>query len=123
MSPILGDVGAMGCTGPRGPGGVSCKVIRHLHSPAEALAGGRGLAPRASLTAVWMLLSTQVLGEMCTSKKQVLQLDVATSKKQVLQSIAGAFPANAELHKWRILPSYVWPPSRNTELFVLKCRV
>ena len=30
---------------------------------------------------------------------------ISTAKKQVLQSMAGAFPCNAVLHKWGIAPS------------------
>jgi hypothetical protein len=32
-------------------------------------------------------------------------MKISTAKKQVLQSIAGAFPCNAVLHKWGIVPS------------------
>ena len=32
-------------------------------------------------------------------------MKISTAKKQVLQSIAGAFPCNAVLHKWGVVPS------------------
>jgi hypothetical protein len=32
-------------------------------------------------------------------------MKISTVKKQVLQSIAGAFPCNAVLHKWGKVPS------------------
>ena len=58
--------------------------------------------PMLPITAAWMLRPNQgrstlgqVLGEM----------RISTAKKQVLQSIAGAFPGNAVLHKWRIVSS------------------
>jgi hypothetical protein len=67
------------------------------------------------LTVAWMLRPNQgrdtlgrVLGEMRISK----------AKKQVLQSMAGAFPCNAVLHKWGIAPSAacpLLPPSRDAE--------
>jgi ribonuclease HI len=65
-------------------------------------ASQEGSPPALPLTATWMLrqghgreLLGKVLGEM----------RISTSKKQVLQSIAGSFPCNAVLHKWKIVQS------------------
>jgi hypothetical protein len=40
-----------------------------------------------------------------TPGKVLGDMSISTAKKQVLQSIAGAFPCNAVLHKWGIAPS------------------
>jgi hypothetical protein len=70
--------------------------------PKRGRAGTEASPPTLPLTAAWIIQPNQgrdtlgkVLGEM----------RVSTAKKQVLQSIAGAFPCNAVLHKWGIAPS------------------
>ncbi len=60
------------------------------------------LPPTLPLTAAWMLRPNQgwsTLGQV------LWEMRISTAKKQVLQSIAGAFPGNAVLHKWHIISS------------------
>jgi hypothetical protein len=80
------------------------RVSRILQSRRERASqeGSPPAPPVLSLTAAWMLSTDQgrellgkVLGEM----------RISTAKKQVLQSIAGSFPCNAVLHKWKIVQS------------------
>ena len=62
------------------------------------------MPPALPLTASWMLRPDQgrsTLGQVLKTMK------VGTAKKQVLQSIAGAFPCNALLHKWGMVSSAV----------------
>ena len=48
----------------------------------------------------------QVLESLFFKQGKVLgEMAISPAKKQVLQSIAGAFPCNAELNKWGIVPS------------------
>ena len=58
--------------------------------------------PTLPLTAAWMLWPNQ---GRSTLGKVLGEMRISTAKKQVLQSIAGAFPGNAVLHKWRIVSS------------------
>jgi len=54
------------------------------------------------LTASWLLRpdhGRQTLGRVLG------EMPISAAKKQVLQSVAGAFPGNAVLHKWGIVPS------------------
>ena len=78
-----------------------CCVARLLR-PRRGRRGAEASPPTLTLTAAWMLRPNQgrstlgqVLGEM----------RISAAKKQILQSIAGAFPGNAVLYKWRIAPS------------------
>jgi hypothetical protein len=64
--------------------------------------GTEASPPALPLTAAWMLRTNQgrdTLGKVLGDMK------ISTAKKQELQSIAGAFPWNAVLHKWGIAPS------------------
>ncbi len=65
--------------------------------------GGQEVVPPAlPLTASWMLRPDQgrsTLGQVLKTMK------IGSAKKQVLQSIAGAFPCNALLHKWSMVSS------------------
>jgi len=65
--------------------------------------GGQEAAPPAlPLTASWMLRPDQgrsTLGQVLKTMK------IGSAKKQVLQSVAGAFPCNALLHKWGMVSS------------------
>jgi hypothetical protein len=64
--------------------------------------GREALPPTLPLMAAWMLLSNKGLSTL----GQVLgEMRISTAKKHVLQSIAGVFPGNAVLHKWRIISS------------------
>jgi len=77
------------------------RVSRILRSKSER-ASQEGSPPALSLTAAWMLRTDQgreLLG------KALGEMRISTAKKQVLQSIAGAFPCNAVLYKWRIVQS------------------
>ncbi len=72
-----------------------------LLRPKRWRAGAEPSPPTLPLTASWLLRPDQgrnalgkVLGEM----------KISAAKKQVLQSIAGAFPGNALLHKWAWYP-------------------
>ena len=76
-------------------------VTRTLRSKCRR-ASQEGSTPALPLTTTWMLrqghgrdLLGKVLGEM----------RISTAKKQVLQSIAGSFPCNAVLHKWKLVQS------------------
>ncbi len=81
------------------------RCITRILRPKRWRTSGEALPPTLPLTAAWMLQQNQgwstlgqVLGEM----------RISTAKKQVLQSIAGVFPGNAVLHKWR---SIISPPA------------
>jgi hypothetical protein len=83
-------------------GGMGCRIcktsgeaLRHSHSPTTWMS--RPIQGRSTLG--------QVLGEM----------RISTAKKQVFQSIAGAFPGIAVLHKWRLVfsPAYMYPVTRH----------
>ncbi len=76
--------------------------LNRLLRPKRGRAAVEASPPTLPLTVVWMLRPNQgrdtlgrVLGEM----------RISTAKKQVLQSMAGAFPCNAVLHKWGIASS------------------
>jgi hypothetical protein len=76
--------------------------LNSILRPKRGRAAAEASPPTLPLTVAWMLRPNQgqdtlgrVLGEM----------RISTAKKQVLQSMAGAFPCNAVLHKWGIAPS------------------
>ncbi len=78
------------------------RCVTRILRPKRGRTGVEASPPTLPLTAAWMLRPNQgrstlgqVLGEM----------RISTAKKQVLHSIAGAFPGNAVLHKWRIISS------------------
>jgi ribonuclease HI len=78
------------------------RCVARLLRPRRGRMGAEASPPTLTLTAAWMLrpnqgrsMLGQVLGEM----------RISAAKKQILQSIAGAFPGNAVLHKWRIVSS------------------
>jgi len=78
------------------------RCVERLLRPRRGRMGTEASPPMLSLTAAWMLrpnqgrsMLGQVLGEM----------RISAAKKQILQSMAGAFPGNAVLHKWRIISS------------------
>jgi hypothetical protein len=64
--------------------------LNRILRPKRGRAAAEASPPTLPLTVAWMLL-----GEM----------RISTAKMQVLQSMAGAFPCNAMLHKWGIAPS------------------
>ncbi len=81
--------------------------LNRMLRPKRGRAGTEDSPPTLLLTSVWMLRPNQgrdtlgkVLGEM----------RVSTVKKHVLQSIAGALPCNAVLHKWGIVPWALYQP-------------
>ncbi len=69
--------------------------------PKRGRAGTAASPPALPLTAAWMLRPNQGRD---TLGKVLGGMNISTAKKQVLQSIAGAFPCNAVLHKWGIAP-------------------
>jgi len=76
-------------------------VTRTLRSK-RGRAGVEASPPTLPLTASWLLRPNQ---GRSTLGKVLGEMKVSPAKKQVLQSIAGAFPCNAVLHKWGIVPS------------------
>jgi hypothetical protein len=79
----------------------------HSHSQTNAWGGGRGgLAPHTPPHGI-LAAAAEPGQEHCPSTlgKVLGEMDISSAKKQVLQSIAGAFPCNAVLHKWGIVPS------------------
>ena len=87
---------------------VGCRAARvatteaSLHGPPGGRATGEAAPPALPLTASWMLRPDQgrsTLGQVLKTMK------IGSAKKQVLQSVAGAFPCNALLHKWGMVSS------------------
>ena len=76
-------------------------VTRTLR-PKRGRAGAEASPPTLPLTASWLLQPNQ---GRSTLGKVLGEMKISPAKKQVLQSIAGAFPCNAVLHKWGIVPS------------------
>jgi ribonuclease HI len=76
-------------------------VTRALR-PKRVRGGGEASPPTLPLTASWLLRPNQ---GRSTLGKVLGEMQISPAKKQVLQSIAGAFPCNAVLHKWGIVPS------------------
>ena len=70
--------------------------------PKRGRAGAEPSPPALPLTASWLLRTDQ---GRSTLGKVLGEMKISTAKKQVLQSIAGAFPCNAVLHKWGVVPS------------------
>jgi hypothetical protein len=64
--------------------------------------GAEASPPTLPLTASWLLQLNQ---GRSTLGKVLDEMKISSAKKQVLQSIAGAFPGNAVLHRWGIKPS------------------
>ena len=65
-------------------------------------AGQEVVPPTLPLTGSWLLRPDQgrsMLGQVLS------KMGIGKAKKQVLQSIAGAFPGNALLHKWGMVAS------------------
>ncbi len=78
-------------------------------------AGGEASPPALPLTASWLLRSNQ---GRSTLGKVLEEMKISAAKKQVLQSITGAFPGNAVLHRWyKALGGLrsLWPPHRDAE--------
>jgi hypothetical protein len=82
--------------------GAAKRCVTRILRPKRGRTDLEASTPTLHVTAAWMLRPNQgrstlgqVLGEM----------RISTAKKQMLQSIAGAFPGNAVLHKWRIVSS------------------
>jgi len=76
--------------------------LNRMLRPKRGRAGTAASPPALPLTAAWMLRPNQGRD---TLGKVLGDMSISTAKKQVLQSIAGAFPCNAVLHKWGIAPS------------------
>ncbi len=91
-------------------GRVGCELVQraaelclnHTLRPKRGQAGTAASPPALPFTAAWMLRPNQGRD---TPGKVLGDMSISTAKKQVLQSIAGAFPCNAVLHKWGIAPS------------------
>ena len=87
--------------------------------PKRGRGGQEAVSPTLPLTTSWLLRPDQgrrTLGQVLKTMK------IGIAKKQVLQSIAGAFPGNAVLHKWGVVASAayalcasVWGSGRDTE--------
>jgi hypothetical protein len=75
--------------------------LNRMLRPKRGRAGAEASPPALPLTAAWMLRPNQGRD---TLGKLLEEMRVSTTKKQVLQTIAGAFPCNAVLHKWGIAP-------------------
>ena len=78
------------------------RCVTRTLKPKRGRAGEEASPPTLPLTASWLLRSNQ---GRSTLGKVLAEMKISTAKKQVLQSIAGAFPCNAVLHKWGIVPS------------------
>jgi hypothetical protein len=91
------------------------RCVTCILRPKRGRTGVEASPPTLPLTAAWMLLANQGRSTLC----QVLgKMHISTAKKQVLQSIAGAFPGNAVLHKaHNILAGLypMWSPGRDAE--------
>ena len=70
--------------------------------PKRGRVGQEAVPPALPLTASWMLQPDQGL---CTLGQVLKTMKIGLAKKQLLQSIAGAFPCNALLHKWGMVSS------------------
>ncbi len=92
------------------------QYVASILQPKRGRAGSAASPPSLPLTASWLLRPNQ---GRSTLGKVLGEMKVSTAKKQVRQSIAGAFPCNAVLHKWGRCPR--WPvlslrsPSRDAE--------
>jgi hypothetical protein len=77
--------------------------------PKRGRAGAEDSTPVLPLTAScqWLLQTNQ---GQSTLGKILGEMNISTVKKQVLQSIAGAFPCNAVLHKLGVVPSAACAP-------------
>jgi hypothetical protein len=76
--------------------------LNRIIRPKRGRAAAEASPPTLPLTVAWMLLPNQgrdTLGRMLG------EMRISTAKNRVLQSMAGAFPSNAVLHKWGIAPS------------------
>ena len=78
------------------------RCVTRMLRPKRERAGEEASPPTLPLTASWLLRPNQ---GRSTLGKVLGEMKISTAKKQVLQSIAGAFPCNAVLHKWGIVPS------------------
>ncbi len=68
--------------------------------PKRGRGGQEAVQSALPLTASWMLWPDQgrsTLGQVLKTMK------IGSTKKQVLQSLVGAFPCNAQLHKWGMI--------------------
>jgi hypothetical protein len=79
------------------------QYVTSILRPKQGREGGEAPPPALPFTASWLLRPNQgrstlgkVLGEMRSPLRR---------SRQVLQSIARAFPCNAVLHKWGMVPS------------------
>ena len=78
------------------------QCVTSILRPKRGRAGAEASPPALPLTASWLLRPNQ---GRSTLGKVLREMKISAAKKQVLQSIAGAFPCNALLHKWGKLPS------------------
>ena len=78
------------------------QCVTRILRPKRGRAGAEASPPTLPLTASWLLRPNQGRN---TLGKVLGEMQISPAKKQVLQSIAGAFPCNAVLHKWGIVPS------------------
>ncbi len=78
------------------------QYVASIIQPKRGRAGAEASPPALPLTAFWLLRRDQ---GRSTLGKVLGEVKISTAKKQVLQSIAGAFPCNAVLHKWGKRPS------------------
>jgi ribonuclease HI len=78
------------------------QYVASILQPKRGRAGAEASPPALPLTASWLLRLHQ---GRSTLGKVLGEMKISTAKKQVLQSIAGAFPCNAVLHKWGKVPS------------------
>jgi hypothetical protein len=70
--------------------------VTRILQPKRGRTGVEASPPTLPLTAAWMLWPNQ---GRCTLGQVLGEMRISTAKKQLLQSIAGAFPGNAVLHK------------------------
>ena len=78
------------------------QCVTNILQPKRGRAGAEPSPPALPLTASWLLRPDQ---GRSTLGKVLGKMQISPAKKQVLQSIAGAFPCNAVLHKWGVVPS------------------
>ena len=78
------------------------QCVANILQPKRGRAGAEPSPPALPLTASWLLRPDQ---GRSTLGKVLGKMQISPAKKQVLQSIAGAFPCNAVLHKWGVVPS------------------
>ncbi len=77
------------------------QCVTGIFRPRLGREGAEASPPALPLTASWLLRPNQ---GRSTLGKVLGEMNIYAAKKQVFQSTAGAFPCNAVLHKWGVVP-------------------